>query len=142
MRNTDAEIWLALKSRIDTLVTDPVLPVFEPGATISPPVDVIGPAPYLFISDVRNDPERVGIDASLHSRSGTLMLAIQWPITSAVRHLQLLQLGGSVASHFPADTPMKTGATCLRVTQDASAMQPYREGPNHVILVRVFWSTQ
>lgn len=141
MRYVDAEIWLALKARIGTLVTEPVLPVFDPGGTITIPKDATGPLPFIITSDVRNDPVRTGIDASLHSRSGTLMLAIQWPIVREISHAQLMQLGGAVSDHFPADQRMKYGATCLRVTQDSAPMQPYREGAFHVVMMRVFWST-
>jgi Bacteriophage related domain of unknown function len=141
MRNKDTEIWLALKARIDTLVTNPTMLVFEPGATIDTPKDAAGPLPFITVSDVRNDPARFGIDPKLHERTGTLMLAIQWPIARQVSHTQLIQLGGDVAAHFPADTRMKTGSTCLRVTQDSAPMQPYRDGAFHVVMVRVFWST-
>jgi hypothetical protein len=141
MRYIEADIWLALKARIDALITNPALIAFEPGETIEPPRDLAGPLPYILASDVRNDGVRVGIDASLQTKSGTLMLAIQWPIVRSVTHTQLLQLAGSVAAHFPADLRMKKGATCLRVTRDADCMQPYRESANHVVIVRILWST-
>lgn len=141
MRHVDSEIWLALKSRIDALTTSPTLPVFDPGEAIDPPSDAVGPLPFVLASDVRNDPARIGIDPRMHTRSGTLILSIQWPISRAVTHLQLMQLGGSIASHFPADLRMKTGATCLRVTQDSASMQPNRDGAYHVVIVRIFWST-
>lgn len=141
MRNVDTEIWLALDARIATLVTNPAMAVFEPGAAIDPPEDQAAPLPFITVSDVRNDPVRLGIDPRLQNRSGTLMLAVQWPISRPVTHTQLVQLGGDVAAHWPTDLRMKKGATCLRVTQDAAPMQPYREGSYHVVTVRVFWST-
>ena len=95
----------------------------------------------ILASDVRNDGVRVGIDASLQTKSGTLMLAIQWPISRPATHTQLMQLGGSVSAHFRADKRIRKGATCLRVVRDADCMQPYREGANHVVIVRVPWST-
>ncbi len=90
--------WLALKSRIDTLVTNPVLQRFEPGEILTPPTDATGPAPYILLSDVTNEPVRVGIDPRLHIRSGTLMLALQWPIARAVTHAQLKEIAGQIAS--------------------------------------------
>lgn len=121
--------WLALKSRIDTLVTNPVMQRFEPDAIVTPPSDAIGPAPFIVLSDVTNDPERVGIsrrgNAGVdHIRSGTLMLSLQWPIARSVSHTQLKEIAGQIAAHFPADTCMSFGPSRLRVTQDAAALQP------------------
>lgn len=133
--------WLALKARIDTLVTSPVLPRFEPDATIVPPTDAVGPAPFLTISDVVNDPERGGISGVPGIRSGTLMLTVQWPIARAITHTQLKEVAGQVAAHFPEDQCMSYGPSRLRVTQDSASMQPYVEGAYRVAVVRVFWSS-
>lgn len=138
--------WLALKSRIDTLVTDPAMQRFEPGAIVTPPSDANGPAPFILLSDVPNDPQRVGLSSRPnvgvdHIRSGTLMLAIQWPIARAVSHTQLREIQGHVAAHFPADLCMSFGASRLRTTQDAAVMQPYVEDAYRVAVVRAFWSS-
>jgi hypothetical protein len=134
--------WLALKRHIDTLVTDPAMPRFEPGAIVTPPKDSgNNPVPFILLSDVTNDPVRIGIDPRLHIRSGTLMLAIQWPIARAVTHAQLKELAGQVAAHFPADTCMSFGPSRLRVTQDAAAMPAYVDGAYRIAVVRVLWSS-
>lgn len=146
MPSTETTDWLALKSRVDTLVTNPVMPVFEPGAIVTPPIDASGPAPHILLSDVPNDPDRVGISrrgsAGVdHIRSGTLMLTVQWPIARTVTHTQLKEIAGQIAAHFPADTCMSFGPSRLRVTQDAAALQPYVDGTYRVAVVRVFWSS-
>lgn len=146
MPSIQATDWLALKGRIDTLVTDPVLQRFEPGAIVTPPSDANGPAPYILLSDVPNEPVRVGLSARPnvgvdHIRSGTLMLAIQWPIARAVSHVQLKEIAGQIAAHFSADTCMSFGASRLRTTQNAEAMQAYVDGAYRVAVVRVFWSS-
>lgn len=138
--------WLALKSRIDTLVTDPTMQRFEPGAIVTPPTDANGQAPYILLSDVPNDPQRVGLSARAnvgvdHIRSGTLLISVQWPIARAVSHTQLKEITGQIAAHFPADTCMTFGASRLRTTQDAAALQPYVDGAYRVAVVRVFWSS-
>lgn len=133
--------WLALKTRADTLVTNPVMQAFEPGAILTPPTDATGPAPYILLSDVTNEPVRVGIDPRLHIRSGTFMLAIQWPIARAISHAQLKEIAGQVAAHFPADQCMSFGPSRLKVTQDSEAMQPFVDGAYRVAVVRVFWSS-
>ncbi len=133
--------WLALKGRVDTLVTDPAMQVFEPGALVTPPTDGGKPLPFILLSDVTNDPERRGIDPRLHVRSGTLMLTVQWPIARAVSHTQLKEIAGRIAAHFHADTCMRFGASRLRVVSDASALPPYIDGANRVAPVRVQWSS-
>lgn len=146
MPSIEATDWLALKSRIDTLATSPVMPRFDPGAIVTPPTDASGPAPYILLSDVPNDPVRVGLSSRGisgvdHIRSGTLMLSVQWPIARATTHTQLKEIAGQIADHFPADLCMSFGPSRLRVTADASAMQSFIEGAYRVAVVRVFWSS-
>lgn len=147
MPTTDTTDWLALRSRVDTLVTSPALPRFDPGAIFTPPKsEENDPLPYILLSDVTNDPVRMGISARGiagvdHVRSGTLLLSIMWPIARAIAHTQLRELAGQVAAHFPADTCMTYGQSRLRVTQDAGALQPYVDGAYRVAVVRVLWSS-
>lgn len=165
MPSIETTDWLALKGRIDTLVTSPVMSVLEPGAIITPSVqsevtwqggvtwdngegwDTDGvPLPFILISDTTNDPQRVGlsrrgIHGVDHIRSGTLMLTVQWPIARPVTHVQLKEIAGQIAAHFPADTCMAYGQSRLRVIQDAAAMPAYVDGAYRVVVVRVFWSS-
>lgn len=133
--------YLAIKARVDTLVTDPTMLRFEPGEIVTPPTDATGPAPYILLSDVTNEPLRLGIDPRLHVRSGTFMLAIQWPIARKIEHARLKEIAGQVAAHFPADQCMTFGPSRLKVTRDSDAMQPYIDGAYRVAVVRVFWSS-
>ena len=41
----EAAIWAALKSRIDTLATDPPMTAYEPGEKITAGSDAYGPRP-------------------------------------------------------------------------------------------------
>jgi hypothetical protein len=137
----ETQIWLALKARIDTLVTSPTMPKYDPDATFTPPSSGGVLQPFILVSDVRNDNRRITIGPGLHARSGTLMLSIHWPASNPIAHAALLQIAGKVAAHFPADLRMKYGSCCLRVTRDSDSMQPYRDGIHTVSLVKVYWST-
>lgn len=129
--------WLAIKARVDTLVTNPAMEVFEPSAIIERPM-----VPHILLSDVTNDPARVGINTDLpHIRSGTLMLTVQWPIALDITHTQLKQSAGQIADHFRADTCMTFGPSRLRVTTDASVLPAYVDGAYRVAVVRVPWSS-
>lgn len=137
MPTIETKIWLSLKARIDTLVTSPALPRVEPGAVIPTPNN----APFLLISDARNDVVRAGIDPDLHVHSGTLILSARWPTQLPVSHAQLVEIGGTIAAHFPADLSMQFGGKCIRVTEDATMLQPDIDGPWRTVTVRVLWST-
>lgn len=147
MPSIETTDWLALKGRISTLATAPAMQVFDPGAIVTPPKDASNnPLPFILLSDVANDPQRVGLSARGihgvdHIRTGTLMLSVQWPIARAVTHAQLKEIGGQIAAHFPADTCMTYGQSRLRVTQDSAAMAAYVDGAYRVVVVRVFWSS-
>lgn len=136
MPSIETKLWLALKSRIDTLVTSPTLTKVEPGQVFTP-----GNGPFLLISDARNDVDRLGIDTSLQTRSGTLILQVRWPVSTPISHAQLVEIGGQIAAHFPADLSMQYGGVCARVTQDATMLQPDHDGAWRVVTVRVLWST-
>jgi len=160
MPSIETTDWLALKTRVDTLVTSPAMLRFDPGQVITPPVqteqnwdgeepwsneegwDTPGlPMPFLLLSDVTNDPQRMGISGVDHVRSGTLMITVQWPIARPISHVQLKEIGGQIAAHFPADTCMSFGPSRLRMTQDAAAMSAYVDGAYRVLPVRALWSS-
>lgn len=141
MPSIETTDWMALDARIKTLATKPAMPVYEPDAIFTPPTDGNGPAPYVLVSDVTNDPVRAGISGVPAVRSGSLMLTVMWPIARAVTHTQLREIAGQIAAHFPEDQCMTYGASRLRVTQDSASMQPYVDGAYRVAVVRVFWSS-
>lgn len=130
--------WLALKERVNKLVTNPAMTKYEPGEIVDHP----SLTPFILLSDVTNDNERAGINNGLkHIRSGTLMLTIQWPLSKPIGHAQLKEIAATVAAHFPADLCLSFGPSRLRVTQDADALPSYIDGPYRVSPVRVFWTS-
>lgn len=135
MPSVETKLWLALKSRIDTLATSPTLTKVEPGEIFEPS------GPFMLISDARNDVARIGIDTDLQTRSGTLLLQVRWPVSTPITHAQLVEIAGAIAAHFPADLSMSYGGVCVRVTQDATVLQPDRDGAWRFVTVRVLWST-
>ncbi|MHA0335828.1 phage tail terminator-like protein [Sphingomonas aquatilis] len=141
MPATQTTDWLALKARIDTLATNPTMPVFDPGAIVMPPKDATGALPYILLSDVTNDPVRGGISGVPSIRSGTLMLSVMWPLAREIAHTQLREIAGQIAAHFPEDLCISYGPSRLRVTQDSAAMQSYVDGAYRVSVVRVVWSS-
>lgn len=142
MSAIETDIWIALKSRMASMVVSPSMTVFDPDAAIDLPKDASNlPLPFIIVSDLRNDTDRRDIRGRQHVRTGTLAITVQWPIAKSITHMQLIQIGGTIAAHFPADTRMPGGDVCLRVSRDADVLQPRREGSYHHVTVRVPWTT-
>lgn len=135
---TETSIWLALRSAVDQIITNPTLPTFDPGAIVTPPSNN---APFLLLSDVRNDKGRAFIGKGDHVQSGTLLLTVQWPLVRPVDHTQLMELGATIAANFPADKCIQYGGVRIRVTRDSDALASYVEGAYRMVPVRVFWTT-
>lgn len=111
-------VWLALKSRIDTLVTNPAMPIIWPLETFTRPSDASGPLPFIVIDDHRNDNVAFGQSASVHNRSGTLRLTVHWPITRPIEYERLAEIAGTVAAHFKSRTRMDYGDIHLVTEKD------------------------
>lgn len=137
----EAAIWAALKSRIDTLATDPPMTAYEPGEKITAGSDAYGPLPYIIVGDSRNANDRITIAGDTHIYSGTALLTIQWPLARSITHLQLMQIAGAVAAHFPAGLRMRSGETLIRTTRAADVLAPFIDGAIRAVPVRVPWST-
>lgn len=140
MANIDpADIWLALKSRLNTLVMNPVMAIYDPGATI--PKDSATPAPDIIIGDLRNDTVRRDISGQVNTNSGTMIATIRWPIHRAATHAQLMAMAATIVAHFPADLRMRSGTACLRVLRQPDIIGIGREETRDMVRVRIPWST-
>lgn len=143
MASSSATDWLALAGRVNTLVTNPLISVYEPNAVFDPPHDGSYPKPFITLSDVMNEHQRLGVNSSsaLHIRSGTLILSLQWPVADPIGYTKIKVVADQIASHFPADLCMNFGTSHLRVTRDADIMQTYVSGAYRITPVRVFWAS-
>lgn len=130
----ETAIWQALTDAAHAVVTSPVMTVYEPGAIIT------GQPPYILLSDIRNDKVREGINASVgHQQSGTLLLTVHWPLSQPITHLQLVEIGATIAGNFTADKCLRHGQANLRVTRDSDVLASFVSGNFRVLPVRVFW---
>lgn len=132
----ETKLWMAINAHVDDMVVNPSMPIIDPGDVYKPSGE-----PFILLSDVRNETVRRGIDASLHEYSGTLMLQVRWPIQLPISHTQLLEIAGTIADHFHADTMMQFGGVCARVTSEPTVLQPDVDGAYRFVIVRVPWST-
>lgn len=137
--NIEAETWLALKSRVDTLATTPALPVAWPEANFAPPAGDGSQQPYLAVSDIRAGNERLTVGPQAHLRRGILQLMVMWPVAKPRDHAALMQLAGAIAAHFPADLCLSFGSTRLRVERAPDVAEPFVDGAWRSVPVRIRW---
>lgn len=117
----ETSVWLALRSRIESIPLSPLPPRAYPASTYSPTG-----AAYLSIGGVSIDPQRVFIGRGAHERNGTLGITYIAPLgqDSSV----YTQIAGLIAAHFPDDLKIRYGDICLRVTSYPTIPGGYREG--------------
>lgn len=134
MPTVETSIWLALRSRIETLPLSPALPIAYPGGTYSPN----GKA-YIAVGRVTVAPERVLIGKGRHDRTGTLTLSYVAPLGQDIA--VYTEVAGQIAAHFEEDTRMKHGDVCVRVTAKPHVVDGYRDEPYWRTPVNVRWQT-
>ena len=131
----ETAVWMALSEAAHAIVTSPVIPIYEPGTVVS-----VTP-PYILLSDVRNDKTRWGI-AGENELTGTLMATVHWPLSKAITHTQLMEIGGTIAGNFPSDRCLQWGGVRVRIWRDSDVLAPYIDGAFRVMPVRIFWTTR
>lgn len=146
MPGLDTNIWMALKTALSAVALNPAMVVIDPSATFTPPVDAVGPAPFVLVSDLRNDRVRWDIAGKVHVSSGTMILTICWPIarpwsltTRDVPHAAFLEMASPLVAAFPADRRMRYSGVCVRVLRTPDLLPPELDGAYRQIRVRIPW---
>ena len=130
MPGIETKIWMALKSRIQSI---------PGGLHVAYPADVFTPtnAAYIAVGRVNVAPERVFVAAGAHERRGTLTLS----------HVALIgqdqavyeEAGAKIAAHFPDDLCMKFQGVAVRIVSASHVVDGYRDGAWWRTPVNVFW---
>lgn len=132
MPSIETKIWLALKSRIDTLNLSyaKAWPAqkFKPSAQ----------TPYLRIGKVSIDPRRLVIaDGKPHERTGSLIITLVHPITQDFSVYQELQ--GQIAAHFQDGVQMTYQGICVSVPSYPSCLDGYESDGWWTAPVSIRW---
>ena len=130
MPGIETKIWLALKSRIQSI----------PGElAIAYPADVFTPgaAAYIAVGRVNIAPERVFVASGAHERRGTLTLSHVAPIGQDQAVYE--EAGAKIAAHFPADLCMNFQGIAVKVVSASHVVDGYRDGAWWRTPVNVFW---
>lgn len=130
MPGVETKIWMALKSRIQSI---------HGGLAIAYPADVYTPtdAAYIAVGRVNIAPERVFVASGAHERRGTLTLSHVAPIGQDQAVYE--EAGAKIAAHFPADLCIRYNDILVRIVSVPHVVDGYRDGAWWRTPVNVFW---
>ena len=130
MPGIETKIWLALKSRIQSI---------PGGLAIAYPADVFTPgaAAYIAVGRVNIAPERVFVASGAHERRGTLTLSHVAPIGQDQAVYE--EAGAKIAAHFPADLCINFQGVAVKIVSAPHVIDGYRDGAWWRTPVNVFW---
>ena len=130
MPGVETKIWMALKSRIQSI---------PGGLAIAYPADVFTPgaAAYIAVGRVNIAPERVFVAAGAHERRGTLTLSHVAPIGQDQAVYE--EAGAKIAAHFPADLCINFQGVAVKIVSAPHVIDGYRDGAWWRTPVNVFW---
>lgn len=130
MPGIETKIWMALKSRIQSI---------PGGLAIAYPADVFTPgaAAYIAVGRVNIAPERVFVAAGAHERRGTLTLSHVAPIGQDQAVYE--EAGAKIAAHFPADLCINFQGVAVKIVSASHVVDGYRDGAWWRTPVNVFW---
>lgn len=136
--NIETSIWLAIKSRIDTL-----LPSYQrayPGQAFTPPKSGTALLPYLRIGRVTATPMRLFVgDGKPYRRTGFVVVTLVHPLGQNVSVYD--QLAGQIAEHFNDETKMRFGDVCVSVPSCPQVVEGYEDNGYWTCPVRIPWET-
>ena len=130
MPGIETKIWIALKSRIQSI---------PGGLAIAYPADVFTPgaAAYIAVDDTSAAPQRVMVSRGHHERVGVITVSYVAPIGQDFSVYK--EAGSAIAAHFPADLCMNFQGVAVRVIKDSYVVDGYRDGAWWRTPVNVFW---
>ena len=120
MPSIETELWLALKSRIETLPFTPELPIAYPGSVYTP-----GSGAFIAVGEATAAPRRVFVGKGKDDRAGTLTLVHAAKIGQDASVYK--EAAGIIAAHFGEDTQMRYGLTCVRVVAAPHVVAGYQD---------------
>lgn len=136
--NIETSIWLAIKSRIDTL-----LPAYQkayPGQVFTPPKSGTSLLPYLRIGRVTATPSRLFVgDGKPYQRTGFIIVTLVHPLGQNVSVYD--QLAGTISDHFNDETKMRYGNVCVSVPSYPQVVEGYEQDGYWTVPVRIPWQT-
>jgi hypothetical protein len=129
----ETAIWFALKGRVQTLpasivpqtsIAWPKVPFTKPQGGTPPK-----PLPYIEVRLLPNRVQRLFIgSAEPHRRPGILQLDFMAPTTGLLDDVQVIEMAGDIAAHFPADLRLTAHGVTVRIQQAPDVLQGFADG--------------
>ena len=133
MPTIETQIWLALKSHIETIPLS--LPFAWPAEKFTAVSDG-----YIRVGTVTAAPSRVMIpDGHKYTRTGFLMLTLVMPMNQ--KTAVFTELAGQIAAHFNDSVKMRYGSVCVSIESNPQVMDGYMDGGYWNIPIRIAWRT-
>lgn len=133
MPAVETKIWLALKSRIDSLGLS--LPIAWPAEKFTAVT-----SGYIRVGHVSSSPNPELIAAGKkHTRRGVLMLTLVMPMNQ--NSIVFIDQAGQIAEHFKEGDTVRYGSVCVTITANPHVMDGYEDGGYWNVPVRIPWRT-
>lgn len=133
---TETKIWLALKSRIETIPL--AYQKAYAGEKFTPPSSGGKLLPYLRIGRVSANPSRLFIaDGGPYDRNGFIIITLVYPLSQDQSVYD--QLAGQIAEHFRDDVKMPYQGICVSVPSYPHVVEGYEDNGYWSIPVRIPW---
>lgn len=117
-------LWLALRSRIETIPLSPALPIAWPAADFEPGAD-----PYLSVAETSFTQSRLTIGAEGPYRgSGYQPIDLVVPVALKWDTAAILNKVGQITGHFPVGLVMRCGKSCAVVKDKPRKVNDGRDG--------------
>lgn len=127
----ETAIWLALRGRVLSLPATivPQTAIAWPKKPFTKPSTAMGLQPYLEVRLLPNQVQRVTIKGSgPHRRPGILQLDYCAPVSGLLDDIQVTEMAGRIAAHFPADLPLVSEGVSVRIERTPDVGQGSADG--------------
>lgn len=132
----ETSIWLALKSRVDSLSL--TYQRAWPGKTFTPPSSGGVLQPYLRIGRVSIEPDNQYIDDGQPAwRNGMLIVTLVHPLGQDVSVYD--QIGANIAAHFAKGTQIPYGDLIVEVKNTPHVQEGYEDNGYWTVPVTIPW---
>ncbi len=122
----ETSIWLALRSRVASLVLTPAHAVAWPNEAFTPPQASGQPLPYLRVDHFPNKTDRLFIPSGKPERfKGLLQVGVMSVLNQNAA--VAVEVAGLVAAHFPPDLVLTHGGRTVRITKKPEVARGFRD---------------
>jgi hypothetical protein len=127
----ETSIWMALRGRVETLPFSivPQTAISWPKKPFTKPQANGQPAPYIEVRHLPNRVERIFIDGGApHRRPGIMQLDYLAPVAGSLDDIQITEMAGRIAAHFPADLKLTAQGATVRIERAPDVSQGFADG--------------